>query len=1002
MSSLSSSAAPSKVSFTVRRPTPISRQGSSGLDSDQESTFKVPALPRHLTQNGRSTPASPLANGKLKRKVSVENDSSDEEEEDVDEIVTGFDQFGVQRCVLFSQHLKAGFKLTVAPFSASLVEKKKDDGPLIIPALANRDWREVARKRKAAEMFVPASGAAKIGADGSVGGLGTRDSINSGPVVSGLVKMEKKMRMDVEESSGDVTETTENFEEIDVQQETDDEVAMRALLSKANGETEVDSGLTIGPIQPGEDVWRPADEAEAFRHDVVTRPEQASLEDYTRVPVEQFGIALLRGMGWKPGQAASRKRTGPVEPYLPAARPALLGIGAKEREAVDDGSKSKKAVRPERRYVPLVKKDREGSGKDSAPLSRRASRSPDPDRRRDKDRDRSYDRNGDRVREKDRGKDRDYDYDRRRDRDRDYMSDRDRRERQDRDYQSDRSRGKDSNRDGRKDDDRRRDKDRRRWMYSFSAFPLCNFYNLSGLYSRTCRSASKFGCPPFQSPTFSDFSPFKEQRAVVFEHVHRRLAVHRNNADRWAKAEAFARPGNDADRIYTDFVKEINKWVNTLVKETWVACEEPGSDCPTVDPLTDTSTRDLAPLPSPDVLSHILNTILLLHITSTKHYSAHTRAFLLSLSLIDEVAASATLRDPAHALADADLHTQEAQAAQAKQNRTWRALGVGGAAIAGGVLVGVTGGLAAPLVGAGVSTLLSAVGLGGSAAGVLAAGLASSSAVCGALFGVYGAKEGAEMVARHTKDIADFAIVPVKEPKETLAVRICVSGWLGDKGDVTAPWTIFDESEDTFALQWEVEALRKLSSALGDLVKSHAIKYVKSEIIKRTFLAALFSSLSPIALLKIGQVIDNPWANARALALKTGKVLGTLLAAGVFGTRPVTLTGYSLGALVVLAALEYLADLPPAQSMHLVQDVFLLGTPAPADGSAWPWTRARRVVAGRLVNVYTDAESDYVLALLSRVSFDAAAAGSWGVAGLQPVAVAGVENVKCEGVEGHI
>lgn len=221
-----------------------------------------------------------------------------------------------------------------------------------------------------------------------------------------------------------------------------------------------------------------------------------------------------------------------------------------------------------------------------------------------------------------------------------------------------------------------------------------------------------------------------------------------------------------------------------------------------VDTLTDTSLRDLDPLPTQDIVSRFLNTILLLHITSTKHYSSHTRSFLLGIAPLDEAAASATLKDPKHALADAESHAQKAKDSQARQNRTWRALGVGGAAIAGGVLVGVTGGLAAPLVGAGVSTLLGALGVGGSAAGVLAAGLASSSAVCGALFGAYGAKEGAEMVARHTKDVADLAVLPVREQKETLAVRICVSGWVKDRSDVTAPWTVLDESEDTFALQW--------------------------------------------------------------------------------------------------------------------------------------------------------------------------------------------------------
>ena len=212
---------------------------------------------------------------------------------------------------------------------------------------------------------------------------------------------------------------------------------------------------------------------------------------------------------------------------------------------------------------------------------------------------------------------------------------------------------------------------------------------------------------------------------------------------------------------------------------------------------------------------------------------------MLTLGPLDEAAALATLKDPSHATSNsndlnvnAESHTQSAKNAQAQKNKIWRRVGITGAAIAGGVLVGVTGGLAAPLVGAGVTTILGALGVGGSAAGVLAAGLASSSAVCGALFGVYGAKEGADMVARHTKDVADLAIVPVRQPKDTLAVRVCVSGWLNDRGDVTAPWTIFDDSEDTFALQWEVEALQKLSTALGDLIKSHAFKYVKIQIVR--------------------------------------------------------------------------------------------------------------------------------------------------------------------------
>lgn len=166
-------------------------------------------------------------------------------------------------------------------------------------------------------------------------------------------------------------------------------------------------------------------------------------------------------------------------------------------------------------------------------------------------------------------------------------------------------------------------------------------------------------------------------------------------------------------------------------------------------------------------------------------------------------------------------------------------------------------GLAAPLVGAGFSAILGAIGLGGTAVGVLVTALAGSSVICGSLFGVYGAHQASSMVERHTKDVQDLAIVPVSTPKDTLAIRFCVSGWLNTRDDVVNPWKIFDDSQDTFALQWEVNALLELSDALVALLKDKAIGYIETEIIKRTVLASLFASLSPVAYLQIGKIIGG-------------------------------------------------------------------------------------------------------------------------------------------------
>ena len=43
------------------------------------------------------------------------------------------------------------------------------------------------------------------------------------------------------------------------------------------------------------------DESVTLANDLATRPEQSNLVEYDSMPIEQFGAALMRGMGWKEG-----------------------------------------------------------------------------------------------------------------------------------------------------------------------------------------------------------------------------------------------------------------------------------------------------------------------------------------------------------------------------------------------------------------------------------------------------------------------------------------------------------------------------------------------------------------------------------------------------------------------------------------------------------------------------------------------------------------------------
>lgn len=195
------------------------------------------------------------------------------------------------------------------------------------------------------------------------------------------------------------------------------------------------------------------------------------------------------------------------------------------------------------------------------------------------------------------------------------------------------------------------------------------------------------------------------------------------------------------------------------------------------------------------------------------------------------------------------------------------------------------------MVAAGLGTLFGAIGLGSTIAATYLGALASSSVLVGALFGGYGAKMSSEMMDRYSKEVNDFDFLPLHTASEDsharrLSVRLGVTGWLSD-GDVSpaTPWEIFDDSADCYVLRWEVEALQKLGGAMREMVISQAIGYAKKEVIRRTFLAGIWTALAvPVGMLKFGQIVDNPWRIAMVRSEKAGDVLADALIHKAQGT----------------------------------------------------------------------------------------------------------------------
>ena len=237
------------------------------------------------------------------------------------------------------------------------VEQPK--APLVIHGPKNRDWRDEARRKKGKNILPPEVQAAGSGAASNGGGT-ERDEVSK---EGGLTFLKREVR------DGEVdTEMEEDHAIVNAQTEfkprdADDE-ALAALLDDRDKKSTLVLPATnangrADSLRDGRDTF-PANEDDMFRNDVASRPDMASLDAYAAVPVEEFGAALLRGMGWKEGDAVGRRKEQISKPKVIERRPALLGIGAKEAPggvgdelgAWGKGAKGKKKV--DKTYNPVM------------------------------------------------------------------------------------------------------------------------------------------------------------------------------------------------------------------------------------------------------------------------------------------------------------------------------------------------------------------------------------------------------------------------------------------------------------------------------------------------------------------------------------------------------------------------------------------------------------------------------------------------------------------------
>jgi hypothetical protein len=166
------------------------------------------------------------------------------------------------------------------------------------------------------------------------------------PIAYGLNITQRSTHEEEREVNGSSKETVSE----PAKKKTIEEQALSALLGE-----KADSGAIIPTLT----------EEEVFHRDYDHAPDVPTEADYDAVPIEEFGAAMLRGMGWKDGEAIGKKRGQQLmKPRVVERRPDLLGVGAKPAQALgielgEWGNAAKKHDKKlARAYMPVVLKNK--------------------------------------------------------------------------------------------------------------------------------------------------------------------------------------------------------------------------------------------------------------------------------------------------------------------------------------------------------------------------------------------------------------------------------------------------------------------------------------------------------------------------------------------------------------------------------------------------------------------------------------------------------------------
>lgn len=205
-----------------------------------------------------------------------------------------------------------------------------------------------------------------------------------------------------------------------------------------------------------------------------------------------------------------------------------------------------------------------------------------------------------------------------------------------------------------------------------------------------------------------------------------------------------------------------------------------------------------------------------------------------------------------------NLENNEVIDGRRKSGRKKRMVMLGLATLGGGLVIGLSAGLMAPLIGAGIGAALGTVGIGGASGFLVGTAGAAVITTAGTLTGSSIAVRG---MARRTREVQTFELLPLHNNKrvnciltipgfvilflsEPIHLMNVVRRFMNSKqDDVRLPFSVLDPIVgDVWSALWEPDMIRETGDALK-ILTTEVLSQVGQTVLQTTVMATLMTAL---------------------------------------------------------------------------------------------------------------------------------------------------------------